>query len=300
MASLRDIKSRITSTKKTKQITKAMEMVSAAKLNRAQSKSTSFLPYTEKIREVVSSIASGNEEEKGISHPMLEAREEVKKTAYIVITSDRGLCGAYNSSLLRNTLRILNERHASPEEYGLIVVGRVGRDFFKKRGLPIYQEIVGLQDQPEYQEIKNIASTTVQMFTDGIFDEIYIHYNHFVSVISQKVTESKLLPLNEFGGDADGEEVTEDSSSTNLEYIYEPNPEIILEQLLPHYAESLIYGALLDAKASEFGARMTAMQSATNNATDRIDELTLVYNRARQAAITQEINEIVGGASALD
>lgn len=273
-------------------------MVSAAKLNRAQSKATAFFPYTEKIREVVSSIASGNEDsEEGISHPMLEARDEVKKTAYIVITSDRGLCGAYNSSLLRHTYKTINERHQSPEEYGLIVIGRVGRDFFKKRGMPIYQEIVGLQDQPEYGEIKNIASTTVQMFVDGIFDEIYLHYNHFVSVISQKVTESKLLPLNEFGAEAGAEG---DSKKAAMEYIYEPDPKSILENLLPHYAESLIYGALLDAKASEFGARMTAMQSATNNATDRIDELTLVYNRARQAAITQEINEIVGGAAALE
>ncbi|MBU9712912.1 ATP synthase F1 subunit gamma [Evansella tamaricis] len=300
MASLRDIKSRITSTKKTKQITKAMQMVSAAKLNRAQSKATAFLPYTEKIRDVVASIASGSEsDEEGISHPMLEAREEVKKTAYLVITSDRGLCGAYNSGLLRHTLKTINERHQSPEEYGLIVVGRVGRDFFKKRGMPIYQEVVGLQDQPEYAEIKNIAATTVDMFTDGIFDEIYLHYNHFVSVISQKVTETKLLPLNEFDTEEEGSE-TELAPKTNLEYIYEPDPKVILEQLLPHYAESLIYGALLDAKASEFGARMTAMQSATNNATDRIEELTLVYNRARQAAITQEINEIVGGAAALD
>lgn len=276
-----------------------MEMVSAAKLNRAQQKATAFFPYTEKIRDVVASIASGHEEQEGTSHPMLEARPEVKKTAYIVITSDRGLCGAYNSGLLRQTYKIIQERHKSPDEYGIIVMGRVGRDFFKKRGMPIYQEIVGLQDQPEYLEIKNIASTTIDMYVDGIFDEIYVHYNHFVSVISQKVTETKLLPLTEFGTEEERKEEAETKKAT-LEYIYEPDPKQILENLLPHYAESLIFGALLDAKASEFGARMTAMQSATNNATDRIDELTLVYNRARQAAITQEINEIVGGASALD
>lgn len=292
MASLRDIKARITSTGKTKQITKAMEMVAAAKLNRAQTKATSFFPYTEKIREVVSSIASGSE---GISHPMLQERPEVKKTAYIVITAERGLCGAYNSGLLRFTTKVIEERHKSKDEYGIIVIGRIGRDYFKKRNMPIYQEIIGLQDSPEYGDIKNIASSTVQMFTDGTFDEIYIHHNHFVSVISQRVTESKLLPLNEFGGDDEKKETKQ-----ALEYIYEPNPEAILEHLLPHYAESLIYGSLLDAKASEFGARMTAMQSATNNATERIDELTLAFNRARQAAITQEITEIIGGASALE
>src|SRR5690554_4762337 len=234
MASLRDIKARITSTKKTKQITKAMEMVAAAKLNRAQTKATSFFPYTEKIREVVSSIASGSGGD-GISHPMLQARPEVKKTAYLVITAERGLCGAYNSGLLRQTTKLIEERHASTDEYGIIVIGRIGRDYFKKRGMPIYQEIVGLQDSPEYAEIKNIAQTTVQMFVDGIFDEIYVHYNHFVSVISQKVSEIKLLPLNDFS--AEGEENTNKQS---MEYIYEPNPEAILEHLLPHYAESLI------------------------------------------------------------
>jgi F-type H+-transporting ATPase subunit gamma len=294
VASLRDIKSKITSTKKTKQITKAMEMVSAAKLNRAQNKSQSFLPYTDKIREVVSSIASGTSGGE-TSHPMLEARDEVKKTAYLVITSDRGLCGAYNAGLLRQTLKFIQERHTSPEEYGLIIIGRVGRDFFKKRNMPIYQEIAGLPDQPEYADIKNIASTTVDMFTDGIFDEIYVHYNHFISAMSQQITEAKLLPLDEFKNDE-----TKSAGSETLDYLYEPNAGAILEKILPHYAESLIFSALLDAKASEFGARMTAMRSATDNAGERIDELTLKYNRARQAAITQEINEIVSGAAALD
>lgn len=289
---MKDIKTSINSKKKTKQITKAMEMVSAAKLNRAQSKAQSFFPYTEKIREVVASIASGSD----VSHPMLETRDEIKKTAYVVITSDRGLCGAYNSGLLRQTLNLINERHESEDEYGIVVIGRIGRDFFKKRGMPIYQEIIGLSDQVEYSDIKNIASTTVQMFTDEIFDEVYLHYNHFVSAISQKVTETKLLPLNEF----DGEETNEGQAGGRLDYLYEPNPDVILEQLLPHYAESLIFGSLLDAKASEFGARMTAMRSATDNAEDMIDDLTLSYNRARQAAITQEINEIVGGAAALE
>ncbi|ADI00635.1 ATP synthase F1 subunit gamma [Salisediminibacterium selenitireducens] len=292
MASLKDIKTRIGSTKKTKQITKAMEMVSAAKLNRAQQKATSFVPYTEKIREVVESIAAGSE---GVSHPMLEDREEVKKTGYIVITSDRGLCGAYNSGLLRQTQRLIQERHSSPDEYGLIVLGRVGLEFFNKRNMPVYQELTGVPDQPEYNDVKNLASTTVQMFTDGIFDEIYVHYNHFVSAISQKVTEQKLLPLTGMSEETGSEE---EQATLVQEYIYEPSADEILEHLLPHYAESLIFGALLDGKASEFGARMSAMRSATDNADGLIGDLTLSYNRARQAAITQEINEIVGGALA--
>lgn len=285
MASLRDIKNRITSTKKTKQITKAMQMVSAAKLNKAQIKAQNFKPYTDKIRDVVVSIAGGSTEK---SHPMLQSRP-VSKTGYIVITSDRGLAGAYNSSILRAVMNTIKERHKSTDEYGLIVMGRIGRDFFKKRQMPIIQEIVGLSDNPAYADIKNIATTTVQMFTDGIFDELVVFYNHFVSPIKQDVTETKLLPLTELATDA-----------VTPEYIYEPNEDVILEQLLPHYAESLVFGALLDAKASEFGARMTAMSSATDNAGALIDDLTLKYNRARQAAITQEITEIVGGAAALE
>ncbi|QOY37235.1 ATP synthase F1 subunit gamma [Anaerobacillus isosaccharinicus] len=285
MASLRDIKNRISSTKKTKQITKAMQMVSAAKLNKAQIKAQNFKPYTDKIRDIVVSIAGGNTEK---SHPMLQSRP-VNRTGYIVITSDRGLAGAYNSSILRAVMNTIKERHKSTDEYGLIVMGRIGRDFFKKRKMPIIQEIVGLSDNPAYADIKNIATTTVQMFTDGIFDELVVFYNHFVSPIKQDVTETKLLPLTELTTEA-----------VTLEYIYEPNEDVILEQLLPHYAESLVFGALLDAKASEFGARMTAMSSATDNAGALIDDLTLKYNRARQAAITQEITEIVGGAAALE
>ncbi|OIJ21787.1 F0F1 ATP synthase subunit gamma [Anaerobacillus alkalidiazotrophicus] len=287
MASLRDIKNRINSTKKTKQITKAMQMVSAAKLNKAQAKAQNFQPYTDKIRDVVVSIAAGSSEKENV-HPMLQSRP-VKKTGYIVITSDRGLAGAYNSSILRTVMNTIKQRHKSDQEYGLIVMGRIGRDFFKKRKMPIIQEIVGLSDNPTFADIKNIAMTTVQMFTDEIFDELNVFYNHFVSPIKQDVTETKLLPLTELTADA-----------ATPEYIYEPNEEVILEQLLPHYAESLIYGALLDAKASEFGARMTAMSSATDNASSLIDDLTLKYNRARQAAITQEITEIVGGAAALE
>ena len=263
-----------------------MEMVSAAKLNKAQIKAQKFQPYTDKIREVVVSIAGGTQEK---THPMLQARP-VQKTGYIVITSDRGLAGAYNSSLLRVVMNTIKERHKSEDEYGLIVIGRIGRDFFKKRKMPIIQEIVGLSDNPTYADIKNLAATTVQMFDDEIFDELFVYYNHFVSPIKQDVTEAKLLPLSELSSE----------QGANVEYIYEPNSDVILEQLLPHYAESLIYGAVLDAKASEFGARMTAMSSATDNASSLIDDLTLKYNRARQAAITQEITEIVGGAAALE
>ncbi|MCG8396407.1 F0F1 ATP synthase subunit gamma [Bacillus atrophaeus] len=286
MASLRDIKSRITSTKKTSQITKAMQMVSAAKLNRAENNAKSFVPYMDKIQEVVSNVGQGSG---SVNHPMLVSRE-VKRTAYLVITSDRGLAGAFNSSVLRNAYQAIQERHQSKDEYTVIVIGRVGRDFFKKRGIPIISELTGLGDEVTFTEIKDLARQTVQMFIDEAFDELHLFYNHYVSAISQEVTEKKLLPLTDLGG----------GGKRTASYEFEPSEEEILEVLLPQYAESLIFGALLDSKASEHAARMTAMKSATDNAKDLIDSLSLSYNRARQAAITQEITEIVGGASALE
>ncbi|MDZ5471815.1 F0F1 ATP synthase subunit gamma [Bacillus sp. 31A1R] len=286
MASLRDIKSRITSTKKTSQITKAMQMVSAAKMNRAEQNAKSFVPYMEKIQEVTASIALGS---KDVNHPMLTSRP-VKKTGYLVITSDRGLAGAYNSNVLRQVFQTIKQRHKSNDEFAIIAIGRNGRDFFRKRGMNVILDITGVADQPSFAEIKDIASKTVGMFADETFDELYLYYSHYVSAIQQDVTEKKLLPLTDI---ASG-----DSKLTSYEF--EPSAEEILEVLLPQYAESLVYGALLDSKASEHAARMTAMQSATDNAKELINSLSLVYNRARQAAITQEITEIVGGAAALE
>ncbi|MFS0654089.1 F0F1 ATP synthase subunit gamma [Bacillus sp. 179-C3.3 HS] len=287
MASLRDIKSRITSTKKSSQITKAMQMVSAAKLNRAENNAKSFVPYMEKIQEVVASIATGT----SAKHPMLLSRP-VKKTGYLVITSDRGLAGPFNSSILRAAYQTIQSRHQSVDEYTVIVIGKIGRDFFRKRGIPVISEVTGLGDEVAFADIKELASSTVQMFSDGAFDELYMFYNHFVSAISQEVTEKKLLPLTDLSEAS--------SNKRSASYEFEPSEEEILEVLLPQYAESLIFGALLDSKASEHAARMTAMKSATDNAKELIDNLTLSYNRARQAAITQEITEIVGGAAALE
>ncbi|MFB5662735.1 ATP synthase F1 subunit gamma [Alteribacillus sp. HJP-4] len=287
MASLREIKTRINSTKKTKQITKAMEMVSASKLNRAQNNAQAYEPYTKKIREVVAGIASGNS---GASHPMLEQRE-VKKTAYVMITSDSGLVGGYNAGLMRAFVDAIQQRHSSNDEYGVIVLGRIGRDLLKRRGIPIFDEVTGLSDQPSFNDIKNVTRLAVNMYEEEEIDQLYMWHNHFVSPIQQVETETKLLPLTE---------LNEEEAKSSASYEYEPSEEAILEQLLPQYAESLIYGALLDAKASEFGARMTAMSAATDNASGLIDDLTLSFNRARQAAITQEITEIVGGAAALD
>jgi len=285
VASLRDIKNRINSTQKTSQITKAMQMVSAAKLNRAELSAKSFVPYMEKMQDVVVSISQGTG---GARHPMLVSRP-VKKTGYFVITSDRGLAGAFNSNVLRLVTQTIRERHQSDDEYAIIVVGRTGYEFFRRLKMNVVLHIVGLADHPTFADIENITKKTVAMYEDGTFDELYLYYNHFVNTITQKVMEKKLLPLT-------------DVTTTNrlISYEFEPSPKEILNVLLPQYAESLIYGALLDSKASEHAARMTAMRNATDNATELIDTLTLTYNRARQASITQEITEIVGGAAALE
>jgi len=281
---LREIKRQIKSKQSMKQITRAMEMVAAAQLRRAQEGAQAARPYADKIKEVISNIAAGTN---GVKHPMLQSRE-IKKTGYLVITSDRGLAGGFNANVLRKVSQTIAARHKSADEYGIFVIGRKGRDFFSKRGYPIVGEITGLANNPTFAEIKEIAKAAVGNFENGVYDELYLVYNQFINAISQVAVEKRLLPLDEVKG-----------GSTAANYEYEPSPEGVLDVLLPKYAETLIYSAVLESKASEFGARMTAMGNATKNATKMIDTLTLTYNRARQAAITQEITEIVAGANAL-
>jgi F-type H+-transporting ATPase subunit gamma len=285
MASLRDIENRIKSTKKTSQITRAMQMVSASKLSRAELNAKAFIPYMEKIQEVVGSIAAGTSD---LSHPMMISRP-VKKTGYIVITSDRGLVGGYNANILRIAKRAIETRHSSKEEVSIISIGQKGHDYFERLGFNIAESKTGLSDHPTFDEIKDIAKRAVGMFTEGEYDEVYLYYNHFVSAIASEVTEKKLLPLTD---------ITSTAATTSYEF--EPSGEAILEVLLPQYAESLIFGAVIDGKASEHASSMTAMKTATDNAADLIDSLTLSFNRARQAAITQQITEIVGGVAALE
>ncbi|MCM3747598.1 ATP synthase F1 subunit gamma [Paenibacillus pasadenensis] len=280
---MREIKRSIKSKQNMKQITKAMEMVAAAKLRRSQEAALSARPYTDKIREVVSSIAAGAG---NIKHPMLQKRE-VKKTAYLIITSDRGLAGGYNINVLRKLMSTIADNHRSKDEYEILVVGRKGSAYLNRRSISIAEEVTGISDAPKYGDIKPVAYKAVQGFEDGRYDEVYIIYNRFVNALSQIPTLKKLLPLS-----------TDEFKGTAAQYEYEPDAESVLSVLLPKYAETVIYSAILEGKASEFGARMTAMGNATKNATKMIGELTLTYNRARQAAITQEIAEIVGGANA--
>ncbi|MCT2195803.1 ATP synthase F1 subunit gamma [Paenibacillus sp. p3-SID1389] len=280
---MREIKRQIKSVQNTRQITKAMEMVASAKLRKAQERAQAARPYSEKLKEVVSSIAAASQ---GVSHPMLVSRP-VKRTAYIVITSDGGLVGGYNANILRKVTDLIRSRHASTSEYELFVIGRKGRDYFKRRNYPVVHEVTELSDSPRFADIKSLTYAAVQGFETERFDEIYICYNRFINAITQLPTVERLLPFDSV-----------ESEAPVSSYEYEPSPEGVLEVLLPKYAETLIFGALLDGKASELGAKMTAMGSATKNATKMINELTLTYNRARQAAITQEITEIVAGANA--
>lgn len=279
----REIKRRIKSVKNMRQITKAMKMVAAAKLRRATERAQASRPYAAKMKEVVASIASGTS---GAKHPMLKQRP-VKKTGYIVITSDRGLAGGHNSNVLRTVVTQISERHKNKDEYGIFVLGRKGRDFFTKRGYPILDEVTGLSDSPIFSDVKTIASKAISLYAEGAIDELYLVYNRFQSALTQIPTEVRLLPLGEV-----------EQGGEKLSYEYEPSAEEVLNVLLPKYAETLIFSALLDSKASEQGARMTAMGSASDNASAMIDALTLSFNRARQAAITQEISEIVAGANA--
>lgn len=280
---LREIKRQIKSTQSTKQITKAMEMVAAAKLRKSQEAAEASRPYADKIKEVIGSIAAGT---KNVKHPMLQKRE-IKKTGYLVITSDRGLCGGYNANVLRKVMQSIRERHKSASEYSIFVIGRKGRDFFLKRNMPIVDEVTGLSDAPKFSDIKSVARAAVQNFENGAYDELYLVYNQFRNALTQIPTEKKLLPLDDVP-----------TGGVMTSYEYEPSPEGVLEVLLPKYTETLIYSAVLEGKASEFGAKMTAMGNATKNATKMIANYTLQYNRARQAAITQEITEIVAGANA--
>lgn len=290
MASLRDIKNKITSTKKTSHITKAMEMVSTSKLMKAQANAIKFTPYMKKMQEVITTIFSNNS---SLDHPMLSKRE-VKKTLYVVITSDSGLCGGFNANIIRNLVNTVGERHTSKDEYGIVAIGKYGAEFFRKNEYPVVDKYRDLPDEPSFVQVKEMTNKIVEYFIDGEYDKIYLHYNHFVSMISQEVTEAQVLPIEKT------EELTTLDEKSELlgSYNFEPSESGVLDIILPQYAESMIYGSILDSKASEHSARKTAMKNSTDNAESIIDTLSIKYNRARQAAITQEITEIVSGAAA--
>lgn len=290
--SLSEIKAKIHSTEKTSKITSAMRMVSSAKLVKAEQAARDYQIYASKIRQITTDFLKA-ELTSGSDNPMLASRP-IKKTGYIVITSDKGLVGGYNAKLLKAVMEIIADYHGEgKDDYAIISIGGIGSDFFKARQIPVSFEMRGLEDQPTFDQVSRIISQSVEMYKEEFFDELYVCYNHHINSITSQVRVQKMLPLS----DLVAEEAT-DEGVTGFEL--EPGRTEILEQLLPQYTESLIYGAIVDAKTAEHAAGMTAMQTATDNASKVIGDLTIQYNRARQSAITQEITEIVAGANALE
>jgi len=286
MANLRDIKKRIKSVKNTQQITKAMKMVSAAKLRRAEESVKQARPYANKMLGVLSSLALRADSS---AHPLL-ARREVKKVAVIVITSDRGLCGAFNSGIIKKADSFLRLNKMNYESIGLTVVGRKAADHYKRNGGQINKEHTNILYGFGYHTAAGIAGDIINAYTNEEVDEVYLLYNEYKSALVQEAMMERLLPITPLKGETE---------MSVVDYIYEPNKDSILEEILPKHVEIQVYRALLESIASEHGARMAAMDSATRNAKDMIGRLTLYYNRARQATITKELVEIVSGAEAL-
>lgn len=283
----RDIKRRIKSVQNTAKITKAMEMVAAAKLRRVQEAVQLSKPYLAKMETMLAGVAASAGH---VKHPLLEKRP-VKRTGYLVITGDRGLAGPYNANVIRASLREFRQKDKS--SFVIYAVGKRGRDFFARHGYPLGGEVTGVPDIPTYQSIGQLAAQVVDSYAAAEFDELYFVYNEFINAVTQRPVVKKVLPLTELP--------SEDmpASGFRTQYLYEPDPESVLKALLPKYAETLVYQAVLDAKASFHGAQMTAMGNATDAAKDMIGRYTLQLNRARQSAITTQIVEIVGGAEAL-
>ena len=286
MASLRDIRRRIKSVKNTQQITKAMKMVSAAKLRRAQERALAYRDYADGVREVAMHLAALGGAE---GDPLAEARE-TRALDLIVVTSDKGLCGSFNANVLNAAGRFLRERAGTPA--GVVVVGKKSRDFARRRGWTIVEEYLDTFRGVNRPLAASIAGQATSRFLAGESDEVWLLYNEFVSVITQKVVLRRLLPLEGAGAEEAGGESPSDA-------LFEPGRAEIARQLFPELVTSQIYRALLESSASEHGARMAAMDAATRNAGEMIAKLTLTYNRARQAVITKELIEVVSGADAL-
>jgi F-type H+-transporting ATPase subunit gamma len=301
MANLKAIRKRISGAKNTQKITRAMKMVSAARLNRAQQRILAIRPYAVKTAQVLAEVAAprGDDGASGSAadHPLLERRAE-KNVLFIVITSDRGLCGAFNSSILRAAERLWREREAQGVNVKFAVIGRRGRDYLRRRGAPVLKNFEGIWERLDLEQARGIAREVLRPFIAGEIDALYLIYNEFKSAMTQKVVAEPLFPLKTPEGVSERVKKAEEWDRER-EFLFEPDRGALLERLVPMYVEITLLRALLESMASELGARMTAMDSATKNAAEMISKLTLDYNRARQAAITTELMEIIGGAEAL-
>ena len=294
MATLQDIKRRIRSVGNTRKITKAMELVAAARLRRAQVRIEAMRPYADRMLELmaVTARASGS-----VRLPLLQ-RREVRTVALLPITADRGLAGAFNAQILRRAFALEREYRADGVEVRWLVAGRKGRSTLTFRRYRLEQAWTGFSERPEYADAQALAHRAIELFSNEDIDRVVVIYNQFVSALTQQVTVAELLPIPEKVIESAGEDEAREAAMRG-DFIYEPEPEQILERLLPIYVETELYRALLESAASEQGARMTAMRNASSNAGELISSLTLAMNRARQAEITQEILEVVAGADAL-
>lgn len=288
----RILRERIRSIQATKKITRAMELIAASRIVKAQARVTAAVPYSELITEVVKDLAAGGA---APDAPLLAGRDEIQRTCYVVITADRGLCGGYNSGVQRSAEGEVKADLLAGKDYTIIPVGRKAEGYFRFRGYQLGQAFNGFSDQPSYEDARRIGEHVVDLFVSGEVDKVELVYTRFISAGSQEVVLRPLVPLSSEtveGGDA--------KSASGSDYDFEPDPATILDTLLPRYVEARVYAALLNAAASEHAFRQRAMKSATDNAEELIKELSRVMNRARQDSITTEIMEIVGGAEALD
>jgi F-type H+-transporting ATPase subunit gamma len=287
MPSLIDIRRRVRAVKSTQQITKAMKMVSASKLRRAQERVVNARPYAQKMLHVLNSLAARVDEG---AHPLLAqpAATGTGRTLLIVITADKGLAGSFNTNVIKNAIQFMVGDQGRQVALGL--VGRKGRDYFKRRGFDVRYEDVGLFASLKFSHAQAVARRAIEEFSAGRISSVYLVYNEFKSVMNQRVVIERLLPIAR---------LEDEAGATRVDYLYEPGPAQILDAIIPQHVEMQIYRALLESAAAEHAARMTAMDAATNNASDMIESLTLYMNKVRQAAITREIIEVVSGAEAL-
>jgi len=295
VATVQDIRRRIRSVANTRKITRAMELVAAAKLRKAQARIEAMRPFADRMLELMAGTARASSSVRGL--PLLQQREEERAVALVPISGDRGLAGAFNSQVLRRALALERELRGEGKQVRWVGVGRKGVGSLRFRRFDLSGEFTGFTDQPGYADAQAIAHRLAELYTDEEVDRVTIVYNAFESALVQRVTVRDVLPLSEDLLDTDQQEREEDA--VRGDFIFEPEPEEILARLLPVYLETELYRALLESTASEHGARMTAMRNASKNAGELIDSLTLAMNRARQAEITQEILEVVAGADAL-
>jgi F-type H+-transporting ATPase subunit gamma len=288
MASLRDVKTKIGAVKKTKQITKAMNMVASAKLRNAQSRIERFKPYAQKFDEMLGDLAAGADES---VHPLLAKREEKKTVGIVIVTSDRGLCGSFNANIIKAALKLAREKKAEGLDVKFYCVGKKGRDAVRKAEYEIvvqYRDIMGRFD---FSVASKLGNELINAFLEGALDEVVLCYGEFISVGRQLPVTQTVLPISGTPGEAEG--------STGTDYVYEPSVEGLLAELLPRFIKVQVYRGMLDTSASEHAARMTAMDNATRACDDMINSLTLLYNKTRQAAITRDLMDIVGATEAL-